>query len=149
SSSRRPVPETRHGPHRGAMARATLAAVPPSTAAHLAPGRCDDGDMPTLRLALAQTNPTVGDLSGNSTLVREQVRRATAAGAHLVMFPEMTLTGYPPEDLVFREAFVAASRRCLEDLATTLVGDGAGDCAVVVGYLGADGPARLSADSDP
>ncbi|MGH3657690.1 MAG: nitrilase-related carbon-nitrogen hydrolase, partial [Micromonosporaceae bacterium] len=105
--------------------------------------------MPTLRVALAQTNPTVGGLAGNSALVRDWTRQAVAAAAHVVVFPEMTLTGYPPEDLVFREAFVAASRAALADLASTLVGDGAGDCAVVVGYLDADGPARLDADSDP
>src|ERR687887_517508 len=60
-----------------------------------------------------------------------------------------TTTGYPPEDLVFREAFVAASRATLADLATALVSDGCGECAVIVGYLDADGPARLSADSAP
>jgi Predicted amidohydrolase len=105
--------------------------------------------MPTLRIALAQMNTTVGDLAGNAALVRDWTRRAVAAGAHVVAFPEMTLTGYPPEDLVFREAFVAASRAELADLASTLVADGSGECAVIVGYLDADGPARLDADSDP
>ncbi|MGH3734329.1 MAG: NAD+ synthase [Micromonosporaceae bacterium] len=105
--------------------------------------------MPTLRIALAQMNTTVGDLAGNAELVRSWTRRAADAGAHLVAFPEMTLTGYPPEDLVFREAFVAASRTTLEELATRLAGDGLGSLAVVVGYLDADGPARPDADSDP
>jgi NAD+ synthase (glutamine-hydrolysing) len=105
--------------------------------------------MPRLRVALAQTNPTVGDLAGNSALIREWTRRAVAAGSHLVAFPEMMLTGYPPEDLVFREAFVAASRTVLHRLAADLAADGCGDCAVVVGYLDADGPARVNADAAP
>ncbi len=56
----------------------------------------------------------------------------------------MMLTGYPVEDLVFRESFVAASRAAVADLATQLVGDGCGEAVVVVGYLDADGPARIS-----
>jgi NAD+ synthase (glutamine-hydrolysing) len=61
----------------------------------------------------------------------------------------MVLTGYPVEDLVFRESFVAASRRSLDRLAANLDGDGLGDVAVIVGYLDADGPARLGADAVP
>ncbi|MGH3648969.1 MAG: nitrilase-related carbon-nitrogen hydrolase, partial [Micromonosporaceae bacterium] len=105
--------------------------------------------MPTLRIALAQLDTTVGDLSGNAARVREWTRRAADAGAHLVAFPEMTLTGYPPEDLVFREAFVAASRAAVAGLASDLDRDGLGEIAVAVGYLDADGPARPDADSDP
>src|SRR5512142_2451445 len=105
--------------------------------------------MPTLRLALAQVNSTVGDLPGNVARVREWTRRAAEAGAHLVAFPEMMLTGYPVEDLVFRESFVDASRRALEDLAAGLADDGLGHIHVVVGYLDADGPARLGADAEP
>ena len=65
--------------------------------------------MAQLRVALAQVDTTVGDLDGNVALVREWSRRAADAGAHLVAFPEMMLTGYPPEDLVLRQSFVAAS----------------------------------------
>ncbi|MBV1848707.1 NAD+ synthase [Catellatospora tritici] len=101
----------------------------------------------TLRLALAQVNPTVGDLAGNAALVREWSSRAAEAGAHLVAFPEMMLTGYPVEDLVFRQSFVDASREALQRLAADLAADGLGELAVVVGYLDADGPARLGADS--
>jgi len=100
-----------------------------------------------LRLALAQVNPCVGDIAGNVATIRETTRRAAAAGAHLVAFPEMMLTGYPVEDLVFRASFVAASRSALDELATTLVGDGLGEIVVVVGYLDADGPARTSSDA--
>jgi NAD+ synthase (glutamine-hydrolysing) len=102
-----------------------------------------------LRLALAQVNPTVGDLPGNAALVRGWSRRAERAGAQLVAFPELMLTGYPVEDLVFRESFVAASRTTLTRLATDLDSDGLGGLAVVVGYLDADGAARLGADAEP
>ncbi|HEY2950917.1 MAG TPA: NAD+ synthase [Micromonosporaceae bacterium] len=105
--------------------------------------------MPTLRIALAQVNPTVGDLAGNAALVREWSGAAATAGAQLVAFPEMMLTGYPVEDLVFRESFVAASRAELDRLARDLAADGLGELAVAVGYLDADGPARLNADAAP
>ena len=76
------------------------------------------GSMPTrLRLALAQVDPTVGDLAGNIALVRGNTGKAAEAGAHLVLFPEMMITGYPVEDLVFRDALVAASRAAVETLA--------------------------------
>jgi NAD+ synthase (glutamine-hydrolysing) len=104
--------------------------------------------MTLLRLALAQLNPTVGDLDGNAALVRAWCRRAAGAGAHLAVFPEMVLPGYPVEDLVFRESFLAASRTGLTRLAADLSDDGLGELAVVVGYLDADGPARVSAEAD-
>ncbi len=97
-----------------------------------------------LRLALAQVDPTVGDIAGNLAIVRSATRAAVDSGAQVVAFPEMMLTGYPVEDLVFRESFVAASRAAIADLATQLVGDGCGEAVVVVGYLDADGPARIS-----
>src|SRR5215813_5261031 len=103
--------------------------------------------MPTLRIALAQVDPTVGDLAGNAAAVRGWTRKASEAGAQLVAFPEMMLTGYPVEDLVFRESFVAASRSALEALAGELAEDGLGAVAVVVGYLDADGKARISAEA--
>ncbi len=105
--------------------------------------------MPRLRLALAQVDPTVGDLTGNAAIVREWTGRARDGGAALVAFPEMVLTGYPVEDLVFRESFVAASRQAVTGLAQRLAGDGLGDVVAVVGYLDADGPARMGADAEP
>jgi NAD+ synthase (glutamine-hydrolysing) len=90
-----------------------------------------------LRVALAQVDLTVGDLAGNTAVIKEQTAAAAAAGAHLVAFPEMALTGYPPEDLVLRRSFVAASQAALERLASDLAGGGLGDIAVVVGYLDA------------
>src|SRR6185436_10306583 len=104
--------------------------------------------MPTLRIALAQVNATVGELAGNAAVVHGYTRRAAEAGAHLVAFPEMNLTGYPVEDLTFRESFVAASRQQVDRLAADLEADGLGGIAVVVGYLDADGPARLGADAE-
>ena len=105
--------------------------------------------MPTLRLALCQVNPSVGDLTGNADLVRAWSRRAAEAGAQLVLFPEMTLTGYPVEDLVFRRSFVAASKAALDRLAADLAADGLGEVPVVVGYLDADGPPQVSGDAEP
>jgi NAD+ synthase (glutamine-hydrolysing) len=95
--------------------------------------------MPQLRLALAQIDLTVGDLAGNAAAVLERTREAAAAGAHLVAFPEMAITGYPPEDLVFRESFRAASRATVDKLAADLAANGLGDIAVMVGYLDEDG----------
>jgi NAD+ synthase (glutamine-hydrolysing) len=88
-----------------------------------------------LRIALAQVDATVGDLIGNAARVVEQTQAAAAAGAQLVMFPELMLTGYPPEDLVLRRSFVDASRAALEALARRLGDEGLGDTAVVVGYV--------------
>src|SRR4051812_16523270 len=105
--------------------------------------------MPTLRIALAQVNSTVGDIPGNAAAVRRWAKEAADAGAHLVAFPEMMLTGYPIEDLVFRNSFVEASQEALTALAADLAADGLGDVAVVVGYVDADGPAATSSDAEP
>ena len=91
--------------------------------------------MPQLRLALAQVNATVGDITGNAELVVEHARRAAEAGAHLVAFPEMMLTGYPVEDLALRSSFAQASQQAVRALARRLADEGLGDLIVVVGYL--------------
>jgi len=88
-----------------------------------------------LRIALAQVNPTVGDLDGNANLIMEWTRRAADAGAHLVAFPEMMLTGYPVEDLALRVSFIEASQRALERLARRLADEGLGALPVITGYL--------------
>ncbi|MDZ7374037.1 MAG: NAD+ synthase [candidate division KSB1 bacterium] len=75
-----------------------------------------------LRLALAQINVTVGDLEGNSARIRQALTRARALGADLVAFPELAVTGYPPEDLLLRRSFVDSSRRMIEDLASYTTG---------------------------
>ncbi|GID93478.1 NAD+ synthase [Amorphoplanes digitatis] len=97
--------------------------------------------MPSLRVALAQVNSTVGDIPGNAAAVRQWSRRAAAAGAQLIAFPEMMITGYPIEDLVFRRSFVASSQAALRTLAADLAADGLGDVAVIVGYVDDDGTA--------
>jgi NAD+ synthase (glutamine-hydrolysing) len=88
-----------------------------------------------LRIALAQVNATVGDLDGNAELIVEWTRRAAAAGARVVVFPEMMLTGYPVEDLALRASFVEASIATLHQVAERLGAEGLGDIAVVAGYL--------------
>ncbi len=92
--------------------------------------------MTRLRIALAQVNSTVGDLAGNAATVMEWTRRAGDAGADLVVFPEMMLTGYPVEDLALRDSFVNASIATLEATAQQLAAAGLGGIAVVTGYLG-------------
>ena len=91
--------------------------------------------MPTLRIALAQVNVTVGDLTGNAEIVVDWTRRAAARGARVVVFPEMALTGYPVEDLALRASFVEASIATLRDVAERLNVEGLGGVAVVLGYL--------------
>ena len=71
-----------------------------------------------LRVALAQVNPTVGDLAGNAALIKQSVATAAAQGAQIAIFPEMVLTGYPVEDLALRPSFQEASRLALAELAT-------------------------------
>jgi len=71
-----------------------------------------------MRVALAQVNPTVGDLEGNRRLVEGAAAKATAAGADLVVLPELVLTGYPPMDLLERDGFVRDQLRQLDELAS-------------------------------
>jgi NAD+ synthase (glutamine-hydrolysing) len=89
-----------------------------------------------LRIALAQVNGTVGDLTGNADLIVDWTRRAAERGAHLVVFPEMFLTGYPVEDLALRKSFVDASIETLAATARRLADSGLGGVPVVAGYLG-------------
>ncbi len=88
-----------------------------------------------LRVALAQINPTVGDLAGNSALIRANLKEGKKAGAHVVVFPEMILTGYPVEDLATRPSFQRASIDAVAQLAKDIESDGCGDLVGVVGYL--------------
>ena len=71
-----------------------------------------------MRLALAQMNSVVGDLEGNRERILVRLRAAREAGADLVLFPELAVTGYPPEDLLLRPAFIRAARRVVEELAS-------------------------------
>jgi NAD+ synthase (glutamine-hydrolysing) len=71
-----------------------------------------------MRLALAQINTVVGDLDGNVARIVGRLREARNAGADLVLFPELAVTGYPPEDLLFRPGFLREARRAVEQIAT-------------------------------
>jgi NAD+ synthase (glutamine-hydrolysing) len=84
-----------------------------------------------LRVALAQINPTVGDLAGNAGLIAAAVTAAQKASANLIVFPEMIVTGYPVEDLALRPSFQAASIRAVQEIAASITGD----IVAVVGYL--------------
>jgi NAD+ synthase (glutamine-hydrolysing) len=75
-----------------------------------------------MRIALAQINSTVGDLEGNAERIVGRMREARDAGADLVLFPELAITGYPPEDLLFRPDFLEAARRSLEHVAAEAKG---------------------------
>lgn len=88
-----------------------------------------------LRIAMAAINPTVGDLPGNSAEVARAAAAASAEGAHLIVFPEMVLTGYPIEDLALRPSFRAASKAAIDELAQALEDQGDGDLVAIVGYL--------------
>ena len=85
--------------------------------------------MRKFRLALAQINVTVGDLSGNTEKILDCVDQAREAGANLVAFPELTVPGYPPEDLLLKPQFLAENRLCMERIAEASEG-----IAVVVGF---------------
>ena len=84
-----------------------------------------------MKAALAQINPTVGDLSGNEAKILDAYARGVAAGADLVLLPELALTGYPPRDLVLNAAFVAKNLEALERLARQT-----GPTALITGFIG-------------
>ena len=86
-----------------------------------------------LRVGLAQVNPTVGALGANTELILEYAGKAASAGAHLLVLPEMVLTGYPVEDLANRATFRQASKSALDSLARRL--EDYGDLVSIVGYL--------------
>jgi len=94
--------------------------------------------MPRLRLALAQTNPIVGDLAGNAEQVLDAAKAAAAGGADILVTGEMALTGYPIEDLASRPGFLAKCRHAVPALAKRLQDAGLGDLVVIVGHP--DGP---------
>ncbi|MAU35677.1 MAG: NAD+ synthase [Actinobacteria bacterium] len=88
--------------------------------------------METLRLAIAQINPVVGDLEGNVELIRDLIEKVEHCD--LAVFGEMSLTGYPLEDLLLKPGFIADNKNALNDLASM-----SGDCALVVGFADSDG----------
>jgi len=90
--------------------------------------------MNTIRVALAQINPTVGDLAGNTDLVIDYIARARTIAADLVAFPELALTGYPPEDLLLKPHFVRDNLAALNRVIAETK-----DLIVVVGFVDTDG----------
>jgi NAD+ synthase (glutamine-hydrolysing) len=94
----------------------------------LLPCRADEKARPEVRLALCQMNPTVGAIAPNAARIRLGLERAREAGADLALFGELALTGYPPEDLLLREHFLADAWSALTDLAADTYG--------VVGIVG-------------
>jgi NAD+ synthase len=89
-----------------------------------------------LRIAVAQLNPVVGDIAGNLALAREAYAEATVARANLLVFSELFISGYPPEDLILRRSFLNACRVAVEDLAAETKEDGP---AIIVGAPWPDG----------
>src|SRR5438093_5231033 len=86
--------------------------------------------MRRFRVGLGQINPTVGDFEGNVRKIVEAIERARALGCQLVAFPELAIPEYPPEDVLFKPAFIEANLRALDDVTRASRG-----LTVVVGYV--------------
>ncbi|PLS30369.1 NAD+ synthetase [Bifidobacterium margollesii] len=103
----------------------------------------DERSSGRIRFGLAQIDTCVGDLDGNADKVLRYARRAAQGNADVVVFPEMTLTGYPIEDLAFRATFRRAAWDKADELASRLNDEGLGDLYIVVGTVGTDREASL------
>src|SRR5581483_11354797 len=86
-----------------------------------------------MRIALAQINTTVGDLAANAAKILDFAGQGERAGAELVVFPELALTGYPPRDLVEKHSFLDRTEEALQNIAAESAGIHA---ALIVGYVG-------------
>ena len=86
--------------------------------------------MNKFRIALAQINSVVGDLSGNSKKIVDYIDRAVDSDCDMVVFPELAITGYPPEDLIFRNSFVKANMEKMNDIVKSR-----SDIIIVVGFI--------------
>jgi NAD+ synthase (glutamine-hydrolysing) len=93
-----------------------------------------------LRVALAQINCTVGDLEGNRAKIKEGLSRAVSLGADIVAFPELAITGYPPEDLLLKPKFISDNIAVLKELAASV-----GNIAAVVGFVDKKGKSLYNA----
>jgi len=89
--------------------------------------------MRTIRIAMAQINPTLGDLAGNRDKIIEYIKRARKLGANIVVFPELAVTGYPPEDLVLKPQFVKDNLRVLKEITKATTG-----ITAIVGFVNAN-----------
>jgi NAD+ synthase (glutamine-hydrolysing) len=83
-----------------------------------------------VRVAMAQINPTVGDIGGNQRLVLDAIEEARSMGAQVLAAPELVVTGYPPEDLVLKRDFIAANVRAIRT-----IGESSGDLLVIAGFV--------------
>jgi NAD+ synthase (glutamine-hydrolysing) len=90
--------------------------------------------MHTIRVGIAQINSTVGDLSGNTKKIMESIDQAKSLGVDLLTFPELAITGYPPEDLLFKPQFIKQNKECLDKII-----EHSSDIAVVVGFVDSEG----------
>ncbi len=95
---------------------------------------CGDAKMRPLRVALAQVNVTVGDVSGNAAKILDYLEQARAVGADVVAFPELVIPGYPPEDLLLKPRFVQENRAALRRVAQRVK-----DITAIVGFVDSDG----------
>ena len=86
--------------------------------------------MAILRIALGQINPTVGDLEGNAQLIISYMQKARDVGADIIAFPELAITGYPPEDLILKKQFVEDNIRIMNKLSSTSL-----NIAMIVGFV--------------
>lgn len=93
-----------------------------------------------LTVGLSQLNPLVGDLSGNEAKIVADYTKAEAAGCHVVVYPELTITGYPPEDLLLKKAFVRDN-----ELAVARIAAATRECAALIGYVKTDGEQLFNA----
>ncbi|MEA1872063.1 MAG: NAD+ synthase [Chloroflexota bacterium] len=90
--------------------------------------------MHNIRVGIAQINSTVGDLSGNTKKIVQSIDQAKSLGVDLLTFPELAITGYPPEDLLFKPQFIRQNKECLDKII-----EHSSDIAVVVGFVDSDG----------
>ena len=97
-------------------------------------------EAPLFRVALAQINPTVGDIKGNTRLITDHILRAREAQADLVAFPELCVTGYPPEDLLYKDSFLEAAQQALWEIVESSAG-----ITVVVGITERHAPITAEA----
>jgi len=93
-----------------------------------------------LTVGLSQLNPLVGDLAGNEAKILADYAKAEAAGCHVVVYPELTITGYPPEDLLLKKAFVRDNELAVERIATATKA-----CTALIGFVKADGDQLFNA----
>ena len=93
-----------------------------------------------LTVGLSQLNPLVGDLLGNEGKILADYAKAQAAGCHVVVYPELTITGYPPEDLLLKKAFVRDNELAVERIAARTK-----ECAALIGFVKADGDQLFNA----